>query len=320
MKLNKFMIAALFVSAIAFTACKDKEKEPEQTTTEQQQGGEQGGEEEKPVTPTEKPEVANPDADHVRVVVFYGSACSDVAVLSSWANNNTLSDAPKFTKIGEGWFQVDLEAKELTAEYGDPAEPNGLRNCKVLFGNADGVIAGDWSSQWYATVDGNGDPAEDNQVVIEGKAHLVGDQGMAAMYIEEDAAGTVIWIAIGGLQDNPCKEKTQFEQITWYVQVTDETILAAIEEAGGLYLHGPFVDGSWNGLEMTKVDANNWTITVKSTAEYQLQEGEQYNYTLAADNWDQKALMDNGSGDNRKAIDREVYDEINYMENVKPFE
>lgn len=56
-----------------------------------------------------------------------------------------------------------------------------------------------------------------------------------------------------------------------------------------VFLHGPFVDASWNGVEMTKIDGNHFTIEIAD-----LKENTQYQYTLAADNWDEKAIFEEG--------------------------
>ncbi len=317
MKQLKFIFASALVAAVlVFAACKkDSKDDPVNPSTEVSVDPNPSDEPNPSVDPGSRPAVEAPAADKVRVVVNYASACSDVVVLSSWNNNNDLAQAVKFTKIQDGWWQADLDAAALTAEAEGVA--NTLRNCKILFAGADGVVPGNWSSQWNAVVDENGDPAEDNAVVIEGKAHLVGDMGMAAMYIEEDAAGTIIWITITGLQDNPCKEKQNFEQITFNVEVTNTDILAAIA-ANGLYIHGSFTGPNWEGAAMTKVDDNNWTFTATS-GEYQLKEGEEYKYTVGA-GWDNEAYDENGKTDNRKAIDREMYDTIKKVKGINDAE
>lgn len=81
------------------------------------------------------------------------------------------------------------------------------------------------------------------------------------------------------------------------------------EDQEKVFLHGPFVDDSWNGVEMTKVSANHFTYTLAQ----EITSGTEYQYTLAADNWTKKAIFEEngtaGSG-NQKINNAEMNDVV----------
>ncbi len=133
----------------------------------------------------------------------------------------------------------------------------GANGCNInTEGNDGGAI-------WYQTV-----ATED---VIE-----AGDSVLFTFVSEEGPNGALSMKLIekGELQE--------FAKVTFNLEIVGDP-----QEK--VYLHGPFVDASWNGVEMTKVDGNHFTIEIEN-----LKENTQYQYTLAPDNWDEKGIFEEG--------------------------
>lgn len=123
------------------------------------------------------------------------------------------------------------------------------------------------------------------------------------IYSEEDEDFVKFVNQTLGAEENIVFEYTDQTKYVWskcgdswtYVEEKFPQVVFNLEIKGDdqekVFLHGPFVDASWNGVEMTKVSANHFTYTLAQ----EITSGTEYQYTLAADNWAAKAIFEEGA-------------------------
>lgn len=282
MKLNKLMIAALALGAMTMVSC------------EKTQNG--GGDIVLPPQDTTAT-VAQPEVDPVEgaiiiVAQFQAAPCNTVifegayalADGSSYNWSNDGATAAAFTAIDgfDGWYQATIYPNAAADDAGY------LARGKAVQLQADGSF--NWSGQWD----------RNSVTLIDGLVEL-GDENNGEQFLGFAETGVVVYITSTGWQTNPCVEREVFPQVVFNLEIQGDA-----QEA--VYLHGPFVDDAWNGVEMTRVDGNHFTYTVENLAE-----GTEYQYTLAADNWDVKGIFVEGDtlgSANAKVTAAELHDVI----------
>jgi len=284
MKANKFMAIVMMACAILAVGCKKS-----------------GGTEEPEVITIEgAPELTPVEGAWVVAIRFDEVPCNDVYFIGHYANKDGVESnwgldagAVKF-ELCEGkktWYQaviypVDYMDGEtlLAAKCTATGKPVQLQS--------DGSF--DWSGQpalnALQLMDGvNCSMDEENggEMKFSFFTKEAVDAAIATWSGNEDfnpeyfvVSDPVVFATSKGWKVSPCETHELFEKVTFNL-----TIPEAVE--GGVFLHGPFVDDSWNGLEMTKVDDLHYTIEVAN-----LKEGTEYQYTLAQDNWNEKGLFD----------------------------
>ncbi|MCM1035362.1 MAG: hypothetical protein NC038_08335 [Paludibacter sp.] len=279
MKNVKLFAAALCLGAFALVGCN-----PDNGKT----GGDDiiiggGGN-----TETTQPEIDPIDGKVILAVHFLETPCNDVVLAGSytWADGTTVANWDEnyatFTAVegAEGWYQVVIQAPAAGEfAYG--------KACQLA---ADGAFS--WDYQW----------AKNSITVLDGLYEELKEENGGEQQFVFNAESTVVYAECKGWAMSPCVERELFASVTFNLTIPEA-------QEGGVYLHGPFVDDSWNGIEMTKVDDTHYTITVEN-----LTEGTQYQYTLAADNWDAKGLFTvdgQCNADNRSVTAAIMNDEVN---------
>lgn len=253
MKNVKFFAAALCMGAVALVGCDPKPTvEPPVVI-----GG--GG------TTTTQPEIDPVDGQVILAVHFAEEPCNTVVLAGSytWADGTTVAawdgNYAAFTAVEgyAGWYQVAVKAPAA----GEFAYGKGVQLA------SDGSFS--WDYQW----------AKNSITPIDGIFEELKDENGGEQQFVFNAESTVVYAECAGWALSPCVERELFAEVTFNLTIPEA-------QEGGVYLHGPFVDDSWNGVAMTKVDDTHYTITIEN-----LQEGTQYQYTLAQDNWDEKGLF-----------------------------
>lgn len=286
--MKKMLFAAFAaVATLAMVGCDKKDN-----------GGQQGG----IITVEAQPEV-QPTANAFTVVVRFNEVpCNDVYFIGSYLNaagsesSWGKDDAAVLMKpVGnlKTWFSCVIYPKEDGTATGKPVQLQ-----------EDGSF--DWSGQpalnSLQLIAGNCEMQEENGGEIKfnfyteaaAKAALDADPDTKAV-----ATSGVVYAEATGWKVSPCIKKEHYAKVTFNLEIKGDA-----QEA--VYLHGPFVDESWNGLEMKKIDGNHFTIEVENLDQYT-----EYQYTLAPDNWDAKGIFEEdgeaGSG-NQKVSGAEVND------------
>ena len=185
MKANKFMLAALFMGALAMVGCKDD------ATTNPPLIEEDGNDVEELVIP----EVAAPEAGKTTVVLYVPedtpAGCYAVGTVNSWGATDTTC---KFVAVpdAERWVSY-------TFDYAADME---LKVCAIP---SDPAVAPGWSYQWAKNIDEeNPDTTvtEDHVIILQGTGELVlENQGQPKLKSLVDAS--VIYINVKAWATTP---------------------------------------------------------------------------------------------------------------------
>ena len=294
MKNLKFFFAALVCATMTFVACEDPGKDP---------GKDPGQNDTTVVTPptSDMPEVAPVEGKIVVVfnAVDQAEVCNGLVFAGDYNGYNTnAADMAKFEAI-EGynnWFKVEITpcTEGKTEGYALIGKP-----CQLA---ADGSFPGSWDYQWHAKLNDAGEV--DTEVeIIKGNAELQPDYNLEKKLAVFDGAD-VVYVRAYAWKKNPC---VPVDKYTISFEVTTKFAVAdslTVNVAGAM--------NGWNasGSLMTpNADRTVWTVSID-----EVELGMEYKYTLVgasgAAYWEQ--------GDNRKVDDREMYDEVEFFDNINP--
>lgn len=269
MKTNKLMLAALMVGTLAMVGCKNNEKEPD------------------PVIPnpgTQTEEIEGTDGAVTLVVdladaaltttttdiYFVGKYKDAEGVEYSW--DPSPAGSLKMTKLTDKRYKLVLYPTDPSETTCNETGEDVKVQC-VIAGKATLLDEKKtWGYCWqYTTVSATGD----YQLRAENSSEW-------RLVVEEsDPLGGVVYVTVKGWNGDPTAQA--YSKVVFNLEIKGE-------DQDSVFLHGPFVDESWNGVQMTKVSANHFTYTV----EKDIMPGTEYQYTLASTNWDAKAIFEEG--------------------------
>ena len=268
MKANKFMIAALMVSAIAFTACKDKNND-EVVDTNSTEQKDDSGKTDDTVNPSDMPTV---DAVAGKGVVvlnvpegnFY---CNGIAMRGEYIAGESWDKYFDFVAIEgyENWYKAEVTIGEGGVISEGETVAFGGHPCLK---DANGVPA--WDFEW---VKEDGDDVTAPQILSvdpEGKIRYVGGN------LNFDEAG-VVYVKVGGWKGTPCVDPDFYD-----VKVTVNT--PAIPADKDVYLTGQFDQWGGGSVKLTpNAERTVWTGTLE-----QVELNKEFKATLGS--WDEDSM------------------------------
>ena len=223
MKANKFMLAALFMGALAMVSCDKTPQNPPII--------DEGGDDTEVVL-EDAPALEAPGAGKVTIAVRAPKGTCNGMVAVGAATNEDGSDdwnpgaqSKKFTKVEgtETWYQITL-----------PANP-GMA-VKVIAVSEAGVA--DWGTQWGMNVEGE-DP---NVEVLEGSVGtLDNSENNGEVKLTELAENTVVFVNVVAWKSEPCVPKNEAGKASFVVVVPAETPANAL-----VSVTGSFADQAWS--------------------------------------------------------------------------
>ncbi|GHT15756.1 hypothetical protein AGMMS4956_16430 [Bacteroidia bacterium] len=231
----------------------------------------------------EYPSLAPQEGKVIIVAKFLEAPCNDVVLLGSYHQNGedwitTPSELLKFEAVEgyDDWYKVEVELTESAA--GTDGEIGAF-----LLGIKPVQLKGDGTFNWdYQTGD------EDHINVLEGEDIVIikpGYAGEANIYFS--AAGVAVFEFDGWKNGNtPCVEKVKHDY-TFTLTSTTVPEGAIVNIVGNFGDYGyPGWDATATELEMTKVNATTYTITLN-----QVGEGTEYKYVINK-TWDNNEVND----------------------------
>lgn len=271
MKANKFMLAALFMGALAMVGCKDD------ATTNPPLIEEDGNDvEEELVTPP----VAAPEAGKTTVVLYVPedtpAGCYAVGTVNGWAADNT---ELMFTAV-EG-----AESERWVACTFDYAADMEIKVCAIP---SDPEVAPGWSYQWGKNVDENDpDPAitEDHVIILDGTGELVlENQGQPKLKNLVDASVIYInvkaWATTPVIKPVPCETaafKHPFGGGDWVYREATKTAEATFE------LNAIYGGAGVNVATDVNGNGENWYDTPAITFEGDVVKGDSVNFKFVSE-------------------------------------
>lgn len=271
MKANKFMLAALFMGALAMVGCKDD------ATTNPPLIEEDGNDvEEELVTPP----VAAPEAGKTTVVLYVPedtpAGCYAVGTVNGWAADNT---ELMFTAV-EG-----ADSERWVACTFDYAADMEIKVCAIP---SDPEVAPGWSYQWGKNVDENDpDPAitEDHVIILDGTGELVlENQGQPKLKNLVDASVIYInvkaWATTPVIKPVPCETaafKHPFGGGDWVYREATKTAEATFE------LNAIYGGAGVNVATDVNGNGENWYDTPAITFEGDVVKGDSVNFKFVSE-------------------------------------
>ena len=294
MKNLKYFFGALLISAVAFTACSDKDDPLPPTDP--------GGEE--PSTIGDVPEVAPVPGKIVLVLncVEDAEVCNGLVFAGDYNGYSTNPDEmAKFEPIEgfDGWYRAEFAPEE--AGGGAKGKPNQLAS--------DGSFPSSWDYQWFAQM--SGEDVVNQCELISGNADLY-DEYNGEKGLEIFAGADVVYIRAYAWKKNPCIPAVTYT-VTFNVTVPD-----GLGADDVVYMAGSMNSWTPDATPLAKTGPNTWSITLN-----EIEYGTEYKYLLNG-NWDfeeLKATEDDAScadgiGPNRKVNDLVMNDVVGNFKKV----
>ncbi len=289
MKTLKVFMGAFLVGAVIFAGCKKDENKTvvnpnkDTDTTEEIEGTEGAV--------TLVVDLAGDALTTTTTDIYFVGKYKD-AEGKEYAWNPTPEGSLKMEKVSDTRYKLVLyptEASEATCnETGEDVTVQCVIAGKATLEDTTST----WGYCWqYSTVSWEGD--------YQLRAEY--NQEWRLVVAEDEELGGVITVKVQAWNGDPTAQA--YSKVVFNLEIKGE-------DQDSVFLHGPFVDDSWNGVQMTKESANHFTYTV----EKDIMPGTGYQYTLASTNWDAKAIFEEGgtAGSGNQNITAAVMNDVVY--------